>query len=87
MDSDERGSIATLEVSDLPAASFLLARGGKLVGTRRAAEGTRVVFCFAGVDQADLLCFYSGDDRVSARALFAAYRDLKGLVVGVGVRR
>jgi hypothetical protein len=74
-----------LEVSDLPAASFILAIGGKLIGIRRG-DGSRVIFQFVAANQETLLRFYSGDDRVSARALFAAYRDLKGLAVGAGVR-
>ena len=75
-----------LEVSDLPAASFTMAIGGKLVGIRRG-DSSRVIFRFSGVEEADLLRFYSGDDLVSARALFSAYRDLKGLAVGAGGRR
>jgi hypothetical protein len=63
-------------ISDLPLAAFLLAEGHQLVRTEGPAH--RRVFVF-NVDDAIIARFYGGDDRVSARQLFAAYRDLRGL--------
>ena len=73
MMNDER------QISDLQLASYLLARGYKFL----RAEGSthKRVFIFAGVPETEVFSFYSGDDQVSARSLFDAYRNLKGLTL------
>jgi hypothetical protein len=64
------------KITDLPLASFLLANGHQLVRTEGPAH--RRVFVFAMGDAA-IAQFYGGNDQVSARQLFSAYRDLRGL--------
>ena len=67
------------QISDLQLASYLMARGYKLL----RAEGPthKRTFIFVGVPDQDVFSFYSGDDQVSARHLFDAYRNLKGLTL------
>ncbi len=67
------------KISDLQLASYLMARGYKLL----RAEGPthKRTFIFIGVSDADIFKYYSGDDQVSARHLFDAYRNLKGLTL------
>ncbi len=66
----------SIPISDLPLASYLLACGYKLKGTR--GNGPRIEFLFEVPEDA-LLKFYRGEDLVSARALLDAQRNLLGL--------
>ena len=67
------------QISDLQLASYLLVRGYKLV--RVEGPPTRRTFIFPGVPEEVVFNFYSGEDLVSARHLFDAYRNLKGLTL------
>ncbi len=64
-------------ISDLQLASFLVALDHRLV----RVEGTqgRREFVFAAVPPEVIVGYYGGRDQVSARSLFNAYRDLRGL--------
>jgi hypothetical protein len=66
-------------VSDLQLAAYLLARDHQIV--RLEGPPHRRAFIFVGVPDEDITAFYGGRDAVSARKLFGAYRDLKGLTV------
>ena len=66
-------------VTDLQLAALLLACGYPLLGTEGPPH--RVAFLFEGVPEGRVFDFYRGNDVISARQLFGAYRDLKGLSV------
>ncbi len=72
-------NVSETRISDLQLASYLLASGHPLIRT----EGTRprCIFIFANVPEDVVFQYYSGKDAISARQLFSAYRDLRGLVV------
>jgi hypothetical protein len=65
------------KVSDLQLAAYLMALDYPLM----RVEGTsgRKLFVFRGVPEEMVFTYYQGQDGISARKLFAAYRDLKGL--------
>jgi len=67
--------------SDLNVASFLLAKGVDLLGLRLDGRG-RYAFRFANDDHraTDAAVAFVRGDVVSAKALIAAQRDLKGLI-------
>lgn len=64
-------------ISDLQLASFLVANDYEIV----RVEGTpyRKEFIFQDVPEEAVLAYYAGKDETSARELFSAYRDLRGL--------
>jgi hypothetical protein len=66
------------KVSDLQLAAYLLALDYPLL----MVEGPnhRRVFIYGGVSEAVTLAYYRGQDAISARKLFGAYRDLRGLI-------
>ncbi len=66
-------------ISDLQLAAYLLASDYSLRKTE--GEGHRIVFIFAGVPEDTVFRYYRGEDSISARKLFGAYRDLKGLTL------
>ena len=66
-------------ISDLQLAAYLLASGYPL--TRAEGTGHRLVFIFANVPKQTIFRYYAGEDSISARTLFGAYRDLKGLTL------
>ncbi len=67
------------QISDLQLAAYLLASGHSL--TRAEGTGNRLLFIFADVPEDMVFRYYRGEDSISARALFGAYRDLKGLTL------
>ncbi len=66
-------------ISDLQLAAYLLASGHSL--TRAEGTGHRLLFIFADVPEDMVFRYYRGEDSISARKLFGAYRDLKGLTL------
>ena len=64
-------------ISNLQLASFLIALDHRLL----RVEGTqgRREFVFVEVPREVIIGYYGDRDRVSARRLFNAYRDLRGL--------
>ncbi len=66
-------------ISDLQLASYLLARGFRLLRTEGPER--RKTFVFAEVPEEVTFAYYGGQDAVSARLLFDAHRNLRGLVV------
>jgi len=69
---------AELAISDLHLAAYLLVRGFKVI--RLEGPLGRREFIFAEVPTEVIASFYGGDDRVSARALLDALRNLRGLL-------
>lgn len=68
-----------VSVTDLQLADYLLASDFPLLRTEGSSR--RVAFVFGGVPEGAVFRFYQGDDVISARRLFGAYRDLKGLSI------
>ena len=66
-------------VTDLQLAAYLLASDFPLLRTEGSPH--RIAFVFQGVSEDRVFAFYRGDDAISARLLFGAYRDLKGLTI------
>ena len=66
-------------ISDLQLAAYLLASGYPL--TRLEGAGHRLLFIFTNVSEDTVFRYYRGEDSISARKLFGAYRDLKGLTL------
>ncbi len=66
-------------ISDLQLAAYLLASGYSLIKTEGA--GHRLLVIFSGVTEETVFRYYRGEDSISARKLFGAYRDLKGLTL------
>jgi hypothetical protein len=65
------------KVSDLQLAAYLMALDYPLL--RVEGDSKRQVFVYeAPVDA--VMQYYQGRDTLSARKLFAAYRDLKGII-------
>jgi hypothetical protein len=65
------------KVSDLQLAAYLMTREYPLL--RVEGPSGRKLFVFGEVPEEAVFVYYQGQDRVSARKLFGAYRDLKGL--------
>ena len=65
------------KVSDLQLGAYLMALDYPLLRTE--GERGRKVFVFREVPEEVVFTYYQGRDCVSARKLFGAYRDLKGL--------
>jgi len=67
----------TYSTTDLQLASFLLARGSVLLESSR--ENNRSKFTLQASPDA-ALAYFRGDDTVSARTLFSAWRSLRTLI-------
>ncbi len=75
--------------NDLQAAAYLLSHGFRMVTMRddRERNGMRLngggtkQFIFEGVPQQVVLDFYAGQDMSHGRALFAAYHDLRRMIL------
>ena len=67
-----------VQISDLQLAAFLLALDYPLV--RTDGNPPRTQFVFAGVPDEVVFGFYRGEPLISARKLFDAYRNLRGLL-------
>ena len=70
-----------IQVTDLHLGAYLMAHGFPLV--RVEGSGARKAFVFKEVPDSVVMAFYAGTDRSSARTLYAALRDLKGLALQV----
>ena len=68
-----------MKISDLQLAAYLTALDYPLL--RIEGPSGRKVFVFAQVPNEVVFAYYSGQEQVSARKLFGAYRDLKGLTI------
>ncbi len=64
-------------ISDLQLAAYLVAQGHRVV--RVEGPPGRREFVFLDLPTEAVMTYYAGADQVSARKLFAAFRDLKGL--------
>ena len=62
---------------ELETAAFLLARGFPLLSSTRENGKTRFTL---RASHTDALCYWHGEDSVSARALFSAWRSLRALI-------
>ncbi len=67
----------TYTTTDLELAAFLLARGSALLASSREQHKTQFTLR-ASPDEA--MAYFHGDDTVSARALFSAWRSLRTLI-------
>jgi hypothetical protein len=65
------------KVSDLQLGAYLMALDYPLLRCEGASG--RKVFVFREVPEEVIFKYYQGQDCISARKLFGAYRDLKGL--------
>jgi len=64
-------------ISDVHLAAYLRAKGLKIV--KVSPDGRRTEWTFAAVPESVILDYYNGSDEVSARDLFNAFREMKGL--------
>ena len=67
-----------IRLSDMDLSAFLLTLGHPIAGIEGPAG--RRQFVFKNVPRDAVVAFYGGDDRVSARALLNALRNVKGLL-------
>jgi len=67
-----------VKVSDLGLAAYLKAHAYPLVGIE--GPPSRRLFLFEAPEDA-ILAYYADRDQTSARTLFAAWRDLRGLTM------
>lgn len=67
------------KVSDLQLAAYLMALDYSLL--RVDGPNHRKVFVYEGMPEAITLAYHQGQDAISARKLFGAYRDLKGTIM------
>lgn len=67
-----------VKISDVHLAAYLLVRGVPIV--RVEGGPGRREFVFTGATQELISSFFGGDDRVSARALLDALRNIRGLL-------
>ena len=68
---------ANRTVSDVHLASYLRAKGYQIAQVR--PDGRRTEWVFADVPEKVILDYYNGADQISARELFNAFREMKGL--------
>ncbi len=64
-------------ISDVHLAAYLRAKGYKIIDVR--PDGRRTEWVFAAVPDTVILDYYNGADQISARELFNAFREMKGL--------
>ncbi len=67
----------TYSTTDLELAAFLLARGSALLDSSREENKSRFTL---RASHDDALAYFRGEDTVSARALFSAWRSLRTLI-------
>ncbi len=67
----------TSKIKDLQLAAYLIARGYRVLGVD-GPPNRRVLEINVGPEE--VMGYYGGDDKISARLLFNAYRDIRGLV-------
>ena len=67
----------TYSTTDLELAAFLLARGSSLLASSRENNKSRFTL---QASPHDALGYFQGQDTVSARALFSAWRSLRTLI-------
>ncbi|MEE8077114.1 MAG: DUF5659 domain-containing protein [Candidatus Binatia bacterium] len=65
------------KISDVSLASYLRARGFKIKSVH--PDGRRTEWTFEDVPESEILAYYNGTALVSARELFNAFREMKGL--------
>ncbi len=65
------------KVSDVHLAAYLRAKSYRIKEVR--PDGRRTEWTFADVPQTAILDYYNGADQISARELFNAFREMKGL--------
>lgn len=65
------------QISDVHLAAYLRAKGYKIVDVQ--PDGRRTEWRFADVPESVILDYYNGNDQISARDLFNAFREMKGL--------
>ncbi len=65
------------KVSDVHLAAYLRAKGYKIAEVH--PDGRRTEWTFADVPESVILDYYNGGDLVSARELFNAFKEMKGL--------
>jgi len=63
--------------TDLDLAAFLLARGSSLLDSSR--ENNKSLFTLQASPE-EAMAYFQGEDSVSARALFSAWRSLRTLI-------
>lgn len=73
----EKANETKYKTSELEIASFLKARGHRLISSRQ--DGKVVIFDFNGDAASDVELYFSGVE-VSARDLFEAHRSLRALI-------
>lgn len=66
-------------ISDAHLAAYLLARDFQIVRVEDGGRGRRD-FIFGGVPPEVVASFFGGDDKVSARVLLDALRNVRGLL-------
>ncbi len=64
-------------ISDVHLAAYLRAKGYKIREVQ--PDGRRTEWVFAAVPENVVLDYYNGADQISARDLFNAFREMKGL--------
>ncbi len=65
------------KVSDVHLAAYLRAKGYRIKEVQ--PDGRRTEWTFENVPESEILSYYNGTDKVSARELFNAFREMKGL--------
>ncbi len=75
MSANDNGT--TYQTSDLELASFLLAKGAHLLDTSRQDNKSRFTL---QVSPDEAMAYFRGEDSVSARALFSAWRSLRTII-------
>ncbi len=64
-------------ITDVHLASYLRAKGYRIKDVR--PDGRRTEWVFEDVPDAEITSYYNGDDKISARELFNAFREMKAL--------
>ncbi len=64
-------------ISDVHLAAYFRAKGYKII--KVSPDGRRTEWTFAAVPESVILDYYNGSDEVSARELFNAFKEMKGL--------
>lgn len=64
-------------ISDINLASYLRAKGYRLIDVR--PDGRHTEWVFEAVAHEEILRYFNGDDQTSARDLFNAFKEMKGL--------
>lgn len=75
--SDNGRETRDRRISDVSLASFLRARGYKILQVR--PDGRRTEWTFEAVPEEEIMAYYNGTAQANARELFNAFREMKGL--------